>query len=172
MYTNKPLPLINQKAPEFKGTSWNGSNFIVKSNDDYIGKWLILFFYPLDFSFICPTEICGLSELYEDFLALNCEILAVSIDSEMNHKMFSDKPKHKGGLFPCNITLLSDPAKRISTTFGVLIDSGIDEGVSQRATFIIDPKGIVKSLDINDINVGRNIQELYDKLKLIQDHSA
>lgn len=159
---------ILQKAPYFESTAWSGKEFTKINLNDYKDKWLILFFYPLDFTFVCPTEICGLDELYNDFKKLNCEILAVSVDSELSHKYFSLKPKTKGGIFPCKIPLLSDFSKRISLDYGVLFDEGIDEGVSKRATFIIDNNQIIRSIDINDSPVGRNIEEILRRLKDLQ----
>jgi cytosolic tryparedoxin peroxidase, trypanosomatid typical 2-Cys peroxiredoxin len=163
------LPYLNHKAPEFKGKVYHNNQHSVVSNKDYLGKWLILFFYPLDFSFICPTEICGLSDIKSKFENLNCDILACSVDSIENHESFSNKPRTKGGLSPCNIALLSDPSKKIAVSYGVLIDYGSNEGCTQRATFIIDPQGNIRSIDINDITVGRNIDQIYERLALLQD---
>ena len=166
-FINKVLRVFNQ-APYFENLAWDGEKIKTISLSDYKGKWLVLFFYPLDFSFVCPTEICGLNDLYDSFTSLNCEILCVSCDSEYSHKYFSKKPKNKGGLFPCRISLLSDMNKSISLDYGILYDSGINEGVSQRATFIIDDKNIIRSIDINDSPVGRNIELILKRVKDLQ----
>lgn len=158
---------IYMKAPYFECDAYDGNNIKVKLTD-FKNKWIVLLFYPLDFTFICPTEICGLNDLYNDFANANCELLACSVDSILNHTFFHNKPRSEGGLFPCSIKLLSDPLRKITTDYGVLITEGLNRNQSLRATFIIDDKQIIRSIDINDNNVGRNIEEILCRLHDLQ----
>ncbi len=159
--------LINvlSKAPYFEAKYFDGEKTAFISSDELKDKWYIIFFYPMDFSFICPTEICGINDNLDEFNELNCEVICCSVDSIASHKAFSTLERRVGGLNPCNVKLLEDPKKEIARRFGVLIDHGTFEGACQRATFIIDNKGVVRCIDINDINVGRNILSLIDQLK-------
>lgn len=173
-YKELPPTFINKKlrifdiAPQFKATAYLDNSFFEISLEDYKNKWLILFFYPLDYTFVCPTEINALNEIYDEFKQHECEVLAVSVDSEFSHKYFALKPKHKGGIHPCNIALLSDFNKNISLEYGVLYDEGINEGFSKRATFIIDDKGIIRDIDVNDNEVGRNVDDILRRFKQLK----
>ena len=158
---------LHMKAPYFECDAYDGENIRIKLND-FKNKWIVILFYPLDFTFICPTEICGLNDLYDDFKSLNCEVLACLVDSILNHTFFFNKLKSEGGLFPCSIKLMSDPLRRIATDYGVLITEGINRNQALRATFIIDDKQIIKSIDINDNNVGRNIEDILRRVKDLQ----
>ncbi|MCI0542442.1 redoxin domain-containing protein [bacterium] len=139
---------------------------------DYKGKWLVLFFYPADFSFICPTELEELAGHYDNFKNIGAEILAVSTDSKWVHKAWHDQSKAvKKIQFP----MLADPNHELCKTFGTLIEEGDDAGLSLRATFIIDPDGIIKALEINDNGIGRSAKELYRKLqaaKFVHEHDG
>lgn len=129
---------------------------------DYKGKWLVLFFYPKDFTFVCPTEIKGFGDLYTDFKEKNCEVLTASVDSEFVHLAWRNDHKDLKDLpFP----MLADVKRELSTSLGILDEN---EGVSQRATFIIDPEGIVRHISINDLNVGRNPAEVLRVLEALQ----
>ena len=167
MITNY-LPQVYSDAPYFEGKCFNGSNIENISSNDFKGKWIILFFYPLDFTFVCPTEICGLNDLQEEFNQLNAEIICCSVDSINNHKEFSLLDRKSGGLFPCNIRLLEDPTKKISKSYGVLMDFGPIKGASNRATFIIDDKRKIRNIDMNNNSVGRNINDILEILKSLQ----
>lgn len=163
--TYTPKAFIGKKAPEFKGTVWNGKEFKETKLSDYLGKWVVLFFYPLDFTFVCPTEICSFSDSYSQFKSLNAEVIGCSIDSHFTHREYCAKPRKEGGLSPCEIPLLSDVTHDISKDYGVHVDSGNDKGLSLRGTFIIDSKGILRHVSINDLNVGRNVDEV---IRLVQ----
>lgn len=126
---------------------------------DYKGKYLVLFFYPLDFTFVCPTEIVQFSDKAKDFRATNCEVVGVSIDSQFTHMEYTKKDRKKGGLGKMEIPLVADISKKIATQYGCLIDHGDDEGVAYRATYIIDKEGILRHMSISDLPVGRNIDE-------------
>lgn len=163
--TYTPKAFIRKPAPEFKGTVYHNNEFKEIKLSDYKGKWVVLFFYPLDFTFVCPTEICNFSDAYTRFQEVNAELIGCSVDSKFSHREWALKPRREGGLAPCNLPLLSDITKDISKDYGVLIDHGGDNGVAFRGTFIIDDKGILRHLSINDLSAGRNIDEF---LRLVQ----
>lgn len=153
---------IQKPAPAFSATAcMPDGTFKTVSLDDYKGKWLVLFFYPLDFTFVCPTEITQFSDRVAEFNKLNCEVVACSVDSEFSHLAWTMQPRKKGGLGEMAIPILSDIKKTISTDYGVLLD----DGVALRGTFIIDPKQNVRQITMNDLPVGRNVDET---LRLIQ----
>jgi alkyl hydroperoxide reductase subunit AhpC len=160
-----PKAYVRHPAPEFSGTVWHKDGFKQVKLSDYKGKYVVLFFYPLDFTFVCPTEICNFSDAYEHFQEANCEIIACSTDSHFSHREWALKERKKGGLAPCNLPLLADISQDIAKDYGVLIDQGGDKGIAFRGTFIIDDKGIVRHIQINDLPVGRNVDET---LRLVQ----
>lgn len=126
----------------------------------YRGKWLVVFFYPLDFTFVCPTEIRAFNERYEDFKKVGAEVVAVSTDSVYSHKAWVEH-----GLGPIKFPLIGDTNHNISEGFGVLLP---EKGIALRGTFIIDPNGVVKSATINDLPVGRSVDETYRTLLAFQ----
>jgi len=154
--------IVGQKAPDFNiaTAQGDGSGFGRVSLSDYKGKWLVLFFYPLDFTFVCPTEITAYSKKYDDFKALGADVLGVSIDSEHSHKAWinSDLGRLK---FP----LGADLTKKLSSDYGVLIE---DAGIALRGLFIIDPEGVVRYSVVHDLNVGRSVDETIRVLKALQ----
>jgi peroxiredoxin 1 len=160
-----PKAFIRHPAPQFNGTVWHSGRFQEIKLSDFKGKYLVLFFYPLDFTFVCPTEICNFSDAYEKFKSIDCELIGCSTDSKFSHREWALKPRKQGGLEPCNLPLLSDKSQDISKDYGVLIDSGSDKGVAFRGTFIIDDKGILRHSSINDLPVGRSVDEI---LRLVQ----
>lgn len=152
---------VLQKAPDFTAKAVVGKgDFTTVSLSDYKGKWLVLFFYPLDFTFVCPTEIQEFSNRYEEFKALNCEILGGSVDSEYSHKAWINN-----GLGELKYPLFSDLKKEISRKYGALLE---DQGISTRATFIIDPDGIIQWASYNSPNVGRSVSEVLRILQAAQ----
>jgi alkyl hydroperoxide reductase subunit AhpC len=163
-----PKAYIRKPAPEFKGTAWTPNGFKDIKLSDFKGKWVVLFFYPLDFTFVCPTEICNFSDAFDKFQQINCELIGCSIDSKFSHKEWASKPRKQGGLSPCKLTLLSDVSHDISKDYGVLIDSGDDKGVAFRGTFIIDANGVLRHSSINDLPVGRNIDEVIRLVEAFQ----
>ena len=154
-------------APHFEGPAFHGDFKQVKL-EDYLGKYLVLFFYPLDFTFVCPTEIIEFSNKYEEFKKNNCEVLGCSIDSIFSHMEYSLKPREEGGIGTLNFPLLSDITKQISKDYGVYIEEGNDKGLAMRGTFIIDKKGIIKHISKNDLGVGRNVDEVLRLVKAFQ----
>lgn len=154
---------IQKPAPSFSAAAVaaNGQFSEVKLSD-YKGKYLVLFFYPLDFTFVCPTEIIAFSDRADEFRAINCEVLACSVDSKFSHLAWTERPRNKGGLGKMNIPILSDITKQISKDYGVLLE---DEGISLRGLFIIDDKGTLRQVTLNDLPVGRSVDET---LRLVQ----
>lgn len=165
-----PIQLVRNKAPEFKGKAWWNGEFKTINNDTFKGKWICLFFYPLDFTFVCPTEIVDYNNKAEEFAKLNCQLIGCSTDSHFSHREWALKPRDQGGLAPLSIPLLSDISKAISMKYGVLISNKEDDmfGVPLRGTFIIDDKQILRHMTVNDAPVGRNVEETLRLLKALQ----
>ena len=128
---------IRKRAPYFSGTAWYNGFKDIKITD-YKGKYLVLFFYPLDFTFVCPTEIIQFSDRAKEFRDIGCEIVACSIDSQFSHMEYTKKDRKKGGLGKMDIPLLSDVTKSIAKHYKCLCEGPGDEGVAYRATYIID----------------------------------
>ncbi|XP_032463496.1 peroxiredoxin-1-like [Phocoena sinus] len=138
------------------------------SLSDYKGKYVVFFFYPLDFTFVCPTEIIVFSDREEEFKKLNFQVIGASVDSHFCHLAWINTPKKQGGLGPMKIPLISDPKRTIAPNYGGSPDYGVlkaDEGISFRGLFIIDDKGILRQITINDLPVGRSVDET---LRLVQ----
>jgi alkyl hydroperoxide reductase subunit AhpC len=156
------MPAVTFPAPKFDCKAVV-NNSIVDLTWDQIheGKWLVLFFYPLDFTFVCPTEIIAFSDAHDKFAALNAKVAAVSVDSAFCHLAWVNTPRKEGGLGKVTFPLVADLDKKIAKAYDVLLDGG----VALRGLFIIDPKGIVRQATINDLPVGRNVDEV---LRLIQ----
>lgn len=153
---------IGKPAPDFKATAVIDGDFREISLKDYKGKYVVLFFYPLDFTFVCPTEIISFSDRVEEFRQINCEILACSTDSHFSHLAWVNTSRKQGGLGKMNIPLIADKNMEISTKYGVLKE---DEGIAFRGLFIIDPRGNLRQITVNDLPVGRSVDET---LRLVQ----
>ncbi|KAG8197110.1 hypothetical protein JTE90_004370 [Oedothorax gibbosus] len=168
LFTNTPkfAAEVTHPAPDFKGTAVVNGNFKEVKLEDYKGKYLVMFFYPLDFTFVCPTEIIAFSEMAKEFRALNTEVLAVSVDSHFSHLAWINTPRKQGGLGSMDIPLLSDLSKKISKDYGVLLDAGL----ALRGLFIIDPKQVVRQVTINDLPIGRSVEETLRLVKALQFH--
>ncbi|POI24433.1 hypothetical protein CIB84_011817 [Bambusicola thoracicus] len=158
-------PAVTQHAPFFKGTAVVNGEFKELTLDDFKGKYLVLFFYPLDFTFVCPTEIVAFSNKANEFHDVNCEVVAVSVDSHFCHLAWINTPRKSGGLGKMNIPVLSDLTKQISRDYGVLLEG---PGIALRGLFIIDPNGIIKHLSVNDLPVGRSVEETLRLVKAFQ----
>uniref|UniRef100_A0A0M3J2W3 thioredoxin-dependent peroxiredoxin n=1 Tax=Anisakis simplex TaxID=6269 RepID=A0A0M3J2W3_ANISI len=160
----RPLgPMCN--VPEFKGTAVVDGDFKTISAKDYQGKWLIVFFYPLDFTFVCPTEIIAFNDRAPEFKKLGAELVACSCDSHFSHLAWVMTPRKDGGLGEMQIPLLSDFNKKIADSFGVL---DFESGVAYRGLFLIDPKGMIRHATVNDLPVGRSVDEALRVLKAFQ----
>jgi len=153
---------LTKPAPHFKTTAVIDGAFKEVSLDDYKGKYLVLFFYPMDFTFVCPTEIVSFSDRVEEFRTIGCEVVACSTDSEFSHLAWINTPRKQGGLGPMNIPILADKTKEISKKYGVLKE---DEGIAFRGLFVIDGQGNLRQITINDLPVGRSVEET---LRLVQ----
>lgn len=147
---------VREPAPQFAGKAVvNGAIADINSND-YKGKYVVLLFYPMDFTFVCPTEIISFSDRHMEFEKLNTQVVAVSCDSEFSHLAWVNTPRKKGGLGEMKIPVLSDKAMDIARDYGVLIE---EKGIALRGLFIIDKNGILRHSTINDLPVGRNVDE-------------
>ncbi|SFF10578.1 Alkyl hydroperoxide reductase subunit AhpC (peroxiredoxin) [Paenibacillus algorifonticola] len=159
--------LVGYPAPDFTAETaiGDGSGFGKASLADYKGKWLVLFFYPLDFTFVCPTEITALSLAAAEFKKLNTEILGVSVDSQHSHKAWINTSVNDNGLGKLEFPLAADITKKIAKDYGVLIE---EEGIALRGLFIIDPEGEVKYQVVNHNDVGRSVDETLRVLQALQ----
>ena len=156
---------VGQLAPDFSATAVVDQSFKVVKLSDYRGQYVVLFFYPLDFTFVCPTEIAAFSDRYEEFKALQAQILAVSVDSEFAHLAWIQTERKAGGVGDLNYPLLSDLKKEVSTAYNVLDP---EAGVALRGLFIIDREGILQHATINNLAFGRNVDETLRVLQAIQ----
>lgn len=159
--------LVGRPAPDFtmETATGDGKDFGTVSLSDYRGKWLVLYFYPLDFTFVCPTEITALSDASDVFNSLNTEVLGVSIDSKHSHRAWINTPKNDNGLGQLNHPLASDLTKQVARDYGVLIE---EEGIALRGLFIIDPEGELKYQVVNHNDVGRSVEETLRVLQALQ----
>ncbi len=160
-----PRAHVCEPAPYFEGVAYYQNAFKNIKLTDYKGKYVVLFFYPLDFTFVCPTEILAFADANDQFAATNCALIGASIDSQFSHFQYCQLARNKGGLGEIQIPLLADTTKTISRIYGALITRGSDAGVACRATFIIDDKGILRHASYNDLPVGRSVDEV---LRLVQ----
>src|SRR5262245_56915391 len=155
---------IGKPAPAFSLEAAQNGDFHTVKLSDYRGKWLIVFFYPLDFTFVCPTEICAFSDRAAVFREFGAEIVGVSIDSKFSHYAWTQQPRDQGGIQGLKFPLLSDINKQMSREYGVLND----EGVALRGLFLIDPDGVVQHATINNLPVGRSVDETLRVLQAFQ----
>uniref|UniRef100_A0A5F9DD95 thioredoxin-dependent peroxiredoxin n=1 Tax=Oryctolagus cuniculus TaxID=9986 RepID=A0A5F9DD95_RABIT len=153
---------ISKPAPYWEGTAVINGEFKELKLTDYRGKYLVFFFYPLDFTFVCPTEIIAFGDRIEEFRSINTEVVACSVDSQFTHLAWINTPRRQGGLGPIKIPLLSDLTHQISKDYGVYLE---DSGHTLRGLFIIDDKGVLRQITLNDLPVGRSVDET---LRLVQ----
>ena len=162
--------LVGSKAPFFKSVAVFSEEFKDISLDDYKGKYVVLFFYPLDFTFVCPTELHAFQERLSDFHCLGADVLACSIDSKFSHKAWLDTPREKGGIKGVEYGLIADVGGRIAKNYGVLHE---ESAIAYRGLFIIDRDGIVRHQSVNDLSLGRNVGEtlrILEALKHVEEH--
>lgn len=148
--------VISKPAPVFAGTAVVNGEFKTISLQDYIGKYVVFFFYPLDFTFVCPTEILAFSDRIEEFRKINTEVIAASVDSHFTHLSWIKTDRKAGGLGNIAIPLLSDLTHKISKDYGVYLE---DLGHTLRGLFIIDDKQVLRQITMNDLPVGRSVDE-------------
>jgi peroxiredoxin (alkyl hydroperoxide reductase subunit C) len=157
--------LVGKKAPGFTADAVVNGDFKKVNLSDYQGKYVVMFFYPLDFTFVCPTELHAFQEKAEQFKKLNTEIIGVSVDSKFSHLAWVNTPKTDGGIQGVKYTLVSDLNKTISRDYDVLIP---EEGISLRGTFLIDKQGVVRHQTVNANNLGRNVDEMLRLVEALQ----
>lgn len=155
-------PALEKPAPQFEGQAVVKGEFKNIKLSDYKGKYVVLFFYPLDFTFVCPTEIIAFSDRAEEFKKINTQVIACSTDSHFSHLAWTNLPRNKGGLGEMEIPILSDKSMKVAREYGVLNE---DSGIPYRGLFIIDGKQNLRQITINDLPVGRSVDET---LRLVQ----
>lgn len=156
------MSLINKEVADFKVQSYQGGDFKEVEKKDILGKWSVFFFYPADFTFVCPTELEDLAENYDEFKKINTEIYSVSTDTHFTHKAWHDA---SDTIKKIQYVMLADPTHAIAKDFGVLIE---EEGLALRGTFIVNPEGKIVAYEINSNNIGRNADELLRKVQAAQ----
>lgn len=161
------MSLIGKKVNEFKGTAYYNGDFIQIKNEDLLGKWSVVVFYPADFTFVCPTELEDLSEYYSEFKSEGCEVYSVSTDTHFVHKAWHDvSDRIKKIQFP----MIGDPTGKISKEFEVFIE---EEGLALRGSFVINPEGVIVAYEVHDTGIGREASELLRKFqaaKFVAEH--
>lgn len=174
--------VVQKPAPDFQAEGVRGLEFVDVKLSDFRaggklggkeGKYVVLFFYPLDFTFVCPTEIIAFDEKLEEYKKRGAEVIGVSVDSKFSHLAWQKTPRAQGGLGNVKYTLIADITKSISRDYGVLVEDGGDAGVALRGTFVIDRKGNTRHVTINDLPLGRNIEEplrLIDAIEFNEKH--
>ncbi|NLJ12708.1 alkyl hydroperoxide reductase subunit C [Denitrificimonas caeni] len=156
------MSYINSEVKPFNATAFHNGEFIEVSEADLKGKWSVVFFYPADFTFVCPTELGDLADNYETFKKLGVEIYSVSTDTHFTHKAWHDTSEEIGKI---QYPMIGDPTGQITRNFGVMIE---EAGLADRGTFVIDPEGKIQIVEINAGGVGRDAQELLRKVKAAQ----
>ena len=154
--------LINTEVLPFNATAFHNGKFVQVSDADLRGKWSVVFFYPADFTFVCPTELADLADNYAEFKKLGVEIYSVSTDTHFTHKAWHDTSE---AIKKIQYVMIGDPTGTISRNFGVMIE---EVGLADRGTFVIDPQGKVQIIEINAGGVGRDASELLRKVKAAQ----
>jgi len=154
--------LINTQVPDFKVQAYQNEEFKEVTQDDLKGKWSILFFYPADFTFVCPTELEDMADKYAEFQKMGVEIYSVSTDTHFVHKAWHDA---SDTIKKIKYPMLADPTGYLTRAFGVHIE---EEGLAYRGTFLVNPDGVIKLAEVNDNGIGRNADELLRKVKAAQ----
>lgn len=155
-------PILNSQFPEFKLNAYHEGKFITVSNEDIKGKWAVFFFYPADFTFVCPTELVDLSEQYDKLKAMGVEVYSVSCDTQFVHKAWHDTSE---SIQKIKYPMIADPTGLLGKALGVYIES---EGVDYRGTFVTDTDGLIKLVELNDNAIGRNAEELVRRIEAAQ----
>lgn len=158
--------MVTKEAPAFTATAVMPDNSFKEdfSLADFRGKYVILFFYPLDFTFVCPSEILAFNNAVKEFEENNCQLIGVSVDSQFSHYAWKNTPVKEGGIGQIQYPLVADLDKSISRNYGVLLDSG----VALRGLFLIDKEGIVRHQVVNDLPLGRSVNEALRLLHALQ----
>lgn len=154
--------LINTRVTDFKVQAYHNNNFKAVTQDDLRGKWSVFFFYPADFTFVCPTELGDMADKYAEFQKMGVEVYSVSTDTHFTHKAWHDT---SDTIKKIKYPMLADPTGHLSRAFGVYIES---EGLAYRGTFLVNPEGQIKLAEVNDNGIGRNADELLRKVQAAQ----
>ena len=166
-----PVPLVSTEAPDFTATAVMPDNSFNKDFklSDLRGKYVVMFFYPLDFTFVCPSEIIAFDKKLEEFKSKNCEVIGVSTDSHFSHWAWKNTAVNNGGIGNVQYPLVADFTKTISQDYGLLLEGGM----ALRGTFLIDKDGVIQHATVNNLGLGRNIDEmirLVDALQHLEEH--
>ena len=153
------MSLINTTIKPFAATAFHNGEFRTVTSDDVAGRWAIFFFYPADFTFVCPTELGDLADSYDELQRLGVEVLSVSTDTHFTHKAWHETSETIGKI---RYPMLGDPTLTISRNFEILRE---DEGLANRGTFLVDPSGVIQFLEVTAEGIGRNATELVRKVK-------
>ncbi len=153
---------INTEITPFNATGYRNGEFVQVSDQDLRGRWAVLFFYPADFTFVCPTELGDLADHYDELQGLGVDVYSVSTDTHFTHKAWHETSDTIGKI---QYTMLGDPTGALTRSFGVMRE---DEGLADRGTFVVDPDGVIQVLEVTAEGVGRNAEELVRKIKAAQ----
>ena len=156
------MTLVNTKIKPFSATAFKDGEFVSVSDEDVLGNWAVFFFYPADFTFVCPTELGDLADHYEELKGLGVEVYSVSTDTHFTHNAWHDTSDTIGKI---NYAMIGDPTLEISTNFEVLREG---QGLADRGTFLVDPDGVIQFMEITAEGIGRNAAELLRKVKAAQ----
>ena len=159
------MSLINTKIIPFKATAYHNGKFVPVSDENFKGKWSVVVFYPADFTFVCPTELGDLADHYAVFKDLGVEVYGVSTDTHFTHKAWHDT---SDTIAKVKYPLVGDPSQQLARAFQVLIEEGEDAGLALRGTFLIDPEGKIKTIEVHDNGIGRDAAELLRRVKAAQ----
>lgn len=154
--------LINTEVVPFKATAFHNGQFVPVTEANLKGKWSVVFFYPADFTFVCPTELGDMADEYEEFKKMGVEIFSVSTDTHFTHKAWHDA---SDTIKKIKYPMIGDPTGAITRNFGVMIE---EEGLALRGTFVINPEGLIKVIETNDLGIGRDAKELKRKVQAAQ----
>lgn len=156
------MALINTKIKSFKASAFKNGDFVEVSDQDIAGKWAIFFFYPADFTFVCPTELGDLADHYEELQKRNVEVYSVSTDTHFTHKAWHDSSDTIGKI---QYTMIGDPTGEITRNFEVMREG---QGLADRGTFLVDPEGVIQAMEITAEGIGRDAEDLVRKVKAAQ----
>jgi peroxiredoxin (alkyl hydroperoxide reductase subunit C) len=156
------MSILNTAVKPFKANAFQNGKFITVTDQDLKGKWSVVFFYPADFTFVCPTELGDLADHYDTFKSMGVEIYSVSTDTQFTHKAWHDTSETIGKI---KYPMIGDPTGAITRNFDVMVES---EGLAMRGTFVINPEGVIKAVEITDDGIGRDAQELLRKVQAAQ----
>lgn len=163
------MPMVGSKAPEFEMPVYDPADPTNTSKkvklSDYKGKWLVFFWYPLDFTFVCPTEITALSDRLNEFKDLGAEVLGASTDSIYSHKAWMETPRERNGIAGVVYPIAADMTHQVAQAYGVLLP---EQGIALRGLFLIDPEGVIQYMTVHALNVGRSVDETLRVLQALQ----